>query len=242
MTTETVSPPEGGGHIVLPVPSTLPSILQKTSPDIQETLHLVESRIEGKNFLANEPSGGGGGSRSVSVNDAAVRHSKYFFDDGNVTFLIDGILFCVHRYLFSRGSEHFSARFSRLEVRDHDHEALPPTISLDDVKCKDFEAFLSVLYPENFGEIDLSYEQWKSVLHLSTLWAFPSLRKWALSYMMPPTPHDQLLLARAYSVRDWVVPALSALCQRRAPLSLDEAIQMDIKDVVLVNTVREDIR
>ncbi|KAI9452801.1 armadillo-type protein [Russula earlei] len=195
--------------------------------------------MDGKNSLANEPSRGGG-SASASVNDAVVRHSKYFFDDGNVTFLVDGILFCVHRYLFSRGSEHFSVQFARLEASDY--EALPPTISLDDVKCKDFEAFLFVLYSENFGEIDLSYEQWKSVLHLSTLWAFPSLRKWALSYMMPPTPHDQLLLARAYSVRDWVVPALSALCRRRAPLSLDEAIQMDIKDVVLVNTVREDIR
>ncbi|KAI9508009.1 hypothetical protein F5148DRAFT_980590, partial [Russula earlei] len=195
--------------------------------------------MEGNNSLANEPSRGGG-SASASVNDAAVRHSKYFFYDGNVTFLVDGILFCVHRYLFSRGSENFSAQFARLEASDY--EALPPTISLDDVKCKDFEAFLSVLYSENFGVVDLSYEQWKSVLHLSTLWAFPSLRKWALSYMMPPTPHDQLLLARAYSVRDWVVPALSALCRRRAPLSLDEASQMDIKDVVLVNTVREDIR
>ncbi|KAI9508006.1 hypothetical protein F5148DRAFT_980583, partial [Russula earlei] len=241
MTTKTLSPPEVGGHIV---PSTSPSILQRTSPATQEAPYpTVESRIEGQNFLANEPSDGGagdGGSTSASVNDADVRHSKYFFDDGNVTFLVDGTLFCVHRYLFSRGSEHFSAQFAQLEASDY--EALPSTISLDDVKCKDFEAFLSVLYSENFGVVDLSYEQWKSVLHLSTLWAFPSLRKWALSYMTPPTPHDQLLLARAYSVRDWVVPVLSVLCQRRAPLSLDEASQMNIKDVVLVNTVREDIR
>jgi hypothetical protein len=39
-----------------------------------------------------------------------------------------------------------------------------------------------------------------------------------------------------------VIPALSALCEREAPLSLDEARQMDIEDVVLVTTVREDIR
>jgi len=80
------------------------------------------------------------------------------------------------------------------------------------------------------------------VLHLSTRWGFASIRKRALSSIKPPTPHDRLLLARTYSVDDWVVPALSALCERTTPLTLSEARQMDIEDVVLVSTVREDIR
>ena len=33
-----------------------------------------------------------------------------------------------------------------LDIRDH--EALPTIISLEDIECKDFDAFLSVLYPE----------------------------------------------------------------------------------------------
>ena len=45
-----------------------------------------------------------------------------------------------------------------------------------------------------------------------------------------------------HSVDHWVVPALSALCERTTPLTLSEAQQMDIEDVVLVSTVREDIR
>ena len=94
----------------------------------------------------------------------------------------------------------------------------------------------------NFGGTDLSYEEWKSVLHLSTRWGFASIRKLALSTIKPPTPHDRLLLAREYSVDDWVVPALSALCGRTEPLTLSEARQMDIEDVVLVVTVREGIR
>jgi len=94
----------------------------------------------------------------------------------------------------------------------------------------------------NFEENGLSYEEWKSVLHLSTRWGFASLRKRALSSIEPPTPHDRLLLARTYSVNDWVVPALSALCERATPLTVSEARQMDIEDVVLVSTVREDIR
>ena len=94
----------------------------------------------------------------------------------------------------------------------------------------------------NFEQHDLSYEDWKSVLHLSTRWDFASIRRLALNNIQPPTPYDRLLLARTYSVDHWVTPALSALCERRAPISVDEARQMNIEDVVLVATVREDIR
>jgi hypothetical protein len=80
------------------------------------------------------------------------------------------------------------------------------------------------------------------VLDLSTCWEFTSIRSLALNNIQPPTPHDRLILARTYSVDHWVIPALSALCEREAPLSLDEARQMDIEDIVLVATVREDIR
>jgi hypothetical protein len=79
------------------------------------------------------------------------------------------------------------------------------------------------------------------VLHLSTRWGFASIRKLSLASINPPTPYDRLLLARAYSVDHWVIPALCALCERIAPLSLDEASNMKIEDVVLVATLREDI-
>ena len=50
------------------------------------------------------------------------------------------------------------------------------------------------------------------------------------------------MLARTYSVDQWVLPALAALCSRTLPLTLDEARQMDMKDVILVATIREEIR
>ncbi|KAF8483730.1 hypothetical protein DFH94DRAFT_625730 [Russula ochroleuca] len=153
---------------------------------------------------------------------------------------VNGTLYCVHRYFFSRDSVYFSTKFSQLGVRDH--ESLNTFVSLGDVECKDFEAFLSVIYPENFEEHNLSYEQWRSVLHLSTRWGFASLRKLALRSVKPPTPSARLLLARTYSIDHWVLPALSALCERTTPISLKEARQMNIEDVVLVATVREEIR
>ena len=80
------------------------------------------------------------------------------------------------------------------------------------------------------------------MLHLSTRWGFSSIRRLALATIKPLTPHNRLILARTHSVDDWVVPALSALCERTAPLNLSEAREMDIEDVVLVVTVREVIR
>jgi hypothetical protein len=97
--------------------------------------------------------------------------------------------------------------------------------------------------PSDFVGNDLSLEQWKSVLRLPTRWGFGSIRRRALNAINPlATSHDRLVLARHNSVDDWVVPALSALCERWEPLSLDEARQMNIDDVVLVARVRENIR
>jgi len=174
-----------------------------------------------------------------TTEDPFQRHDIYFFKDGNITFLVDGTLYCVHRYFFSRDSAYFSFKFSQLDIRDH--EPLRTVVSLSDTERKDFDALLSVLYPENFDEHSLSYEQWRSVLHLSTRWGFASLRKLALRSVKPPTPCDQLLLARTYGVDHWVLPALSALCERTIPINLQEARQMSVEDIVLVATVREDI-
>ncbi|KAH9175013.1 hypothetical protein EDB89DRAFT_1883674 [Lactarius sanguifluus] len=176
----------------------------------------------------------------ATPDDSFIRHDAYFFKDGNVTFLVDGTLYCVHRYFFARDSVYFSKRFAQLDIRDH--EALPIIISIGDVERKDFEALLSVLYPAIFEAHELTYEQWKSVLHLSTRWGFASLRKLALKFIKPPTSHDQFVLARTYSVDHWVLPALTALCGRSLPLSLDEARQMSMDDLILVATVREEIR
>ncbi|KAI9441607.1 hypothetical protein H4582DRAFT_1875018 [Lactarius indigo] len=224
---------------VSPVPSTVGSIvsIESITSDPSIISHSVpEVSRRSTDFMRHKVPPG----VHLAVDSPFVRHEKYFFQDGNITFLIDGTLYCVHRYFFSRDSEYFSSRLTQLGIRKH--EALSITISLGDVERKDFEAFLSVIYPDDFEGHALSYEEWKSVLHLSTRWGFASLRRLALGSIEPPTPFDQLLLARAYSVDHWLLPALSALCERTVPLSLNEVRQMSIEDVVLVTTVREDIR
>ena len=58
---------------------------------------------------------------------------------------VDGTLYRVHQYFFSRDSVCFAALFDQLGIRDN--EALP-IISLSNIERKDLDAFLSILYPE----------------------------------------------------------------------------------------------
>ncbi|KAH8979169.1 hypothetical protein EDB86DRAFT_677300 [Lactarius hatsudake] len=144
------------------------------SPTASETLGLPSAEFGAQytslpEFPEEEKTPRGG---HTTPDDSFVQHAAYFFKDGNVTFLIDGTLYCVHRYFFSRDSVYFSTRFAQLGIRDH--EALPTIMSLGDVERNDFEAFLSILYPANFEAHELTYEQWKSVLNLSTRWGFAS--------------------------------------------------------------------
>jgi hypothetical protein len=87
-----------------------------------------------------------------------------------------------------------------------------------------------------------SFKEWSSILDLSTRWGFTSIRELAIRCLEPPSAHHRLLLARKYGVDQWVLPALSELCERPQPLNVDEARFMDFEDIVLVGSVRERVR
>jgi len=168
-------------------------------------------------------------------------HKRFFFEDGNITFLVDSILYRVHRYFLCRDSNEFMTRLSGLPAPQEG--AFPPVISLENVKSKDFDAFLSVLYPLNFNSSEeRSFEELSSILDLATRWGFTSIRDMAIRCLKPPTPYHRLILGRKSVVEEWILPALQELCERPEPVTLDEARVMDFEDVVLVESVRETIR
>ena len=136
-----------------------------------------------------------------------TQHKRFFFEDGNITFLVrlpsrrntcallisrvqvDGILYRVHRYFFCRDSKVFMTRLSRLPAQEG---SSPPIISLENVKSKDLDAFLSVLYPlcvlwpSNIScncVIDIS-----SIVcsEISTHWRNTRLKSYHLFWTYPP--------------------------------------------------------
>jgi len=94
-------------HVISPVPSSTPSIdsldsflshERETSSTLQEaTGPAPESLAERMSSLSVEPNGSetlksaSTYSKADSANDSFTRHHKYFFKDGNVTFLVRGI-------------------------------------------------------------------------------------------------------------------------------------------------------
>ncbi|KAI0045520.1 hypothetical protein FA95DRAFT_1477381, partial [Auriscalpium vulgare] len=153
---------------------------------------------------------------------------------------VDNVLYHIHRYFLIRDSTHFAARLASSSLWDDNHSA-STIISLPDVSASEFDAFLSVVYPLDFDETDISSAvDWTSVLRLATRWGFTSIVKRAVRQLDSLAgPVDKLVLGRAYAVDHWVSPALVSLCQRQQPLTFDEARRMDIADVVLVHNVRE---
>jgi len=107
----------------------------------------------------------------------------------------------------------------------------------------DFDALLSILYPQNYNTLEeRSFEEWTSILKLSTRWGFTSIRDLAIRCIKPPSALQRLVVARKYDIEQWIVPALVGLCERPEPLSLNEASLLDLEDFVLVGSVRESVR
>jgi len=97
----------GNEHLISPVPSSTPSTVsvdsvlsheRETSTTVQEaTGPAPESLAKRMSSLSVEPSGSetlisaSTYARADSTDDSFIRHHKYFFKDGNVTFLVRGV-------------------------------------------------------------------------------------------------------------------------------------------------------
>ncbi|THH21577.1 hypothetical protein EW146_g60 [Bondarzewia mesenterica] len=167
------------------------------------------------------------------------KHERFFFGDGNVTFLVKDTLYRVHQYFFSRDSPHFLYLISR-----HAHEEHSSTITLNNVEVHDFDAFLSVLYPSNFKTSDIStVEEWTSVLRLSQKWGFRSIRELAIERLGPiSSPVDKIVLGRMFDIAHWLTPGFAGLVERKAPLTPEEGRRLGVEDVILISTLRENAR
>jgi hypothetical protein len=71
----------------------------------------------------------------------------------------------------------------------------------------------------------MNKEEWLSVLKLSTIWAFDEIRKKAIAELSKINMDtvDKVILARTYSVGDWLYEGYTALVKREAGLSSEEA-------------------
>ncbi|KAI0319569.1 hypothetical protein OF83DRAFT_1082203 [Amylostereum chailletii] len=162
----------------------------------------------------------------------AVKHGRFFFDDGNVIFLVEGTAYHLHRYFFARDSATFDSCFN---------EKGPVVVTLEDVQKDEMDAFLKVLYPIDFKTRDIStLKEWTAVLRLSNMWGFATLRALAVEQLERlASPVDKIILGRAYELRAWLEPAFIALGARANPLTIEEGRRLGVDDTVTVFHMRE---
>ncbi|KAI0062467.1 hypothetical protein BV25DRAFT_633247 [Artomyces pyxidatus] len=164
------------------------------------------------------------------------KHDRFYFEDGNVTFLVeDSVLYHVHRYLFRDSG--------LLKGGAQGHSSSP--ITLKDVRSYEFDAFLSILYPLSYLTCELStVDEWTAVLRLATDWGYTSIRDLAVARLAPiASAVDRVIFAHTYPfLAAWAVPGYAELCSRAAPLTVAEGRRLGVDDVLLVCTMRESTR
>ncbi|KZP28467.1 hypothetical protein FIBSPDRAFT_779866 [Athelia psychrophila] len=178
------------------------------------------------------------------------RDESFYFT--NVVFLVEDCLFNVPRIYFERESEVFRGLFTLPPPPDAPMEGLSDRhpLLLEGIKEDDFRQLLRVMYPLTVGRPDgMTSSEWTSVLRLSTMWGFESLRDLAIStlsnlFSVPSftsdlDPVERACLARDYDVDEWLVPALNALAQREDPLSVQEGMRLGWELAMQVANVRE---
>ncbi|KAF6761159.1 hypothetical protein DFP72DRAFT_803918 [Ephemerocybe angulata] len=174
------------------------------------------------------------------------RHPRFFFQDGNVIFMVEGTLFKVHKFFFQRDSPIFNSMFT-LPPPNNDRpegEVEDNPIVLQGFKATDFERFLSILYPLNFLNCDLTTaDEWTSVLAISSMWEFASLRLLAIDKLSHITNAvDRIALGKRFDLPHWVTPAYFDLCTRGEPLNQDEGEKLGMADVIKIGQIRHQIR
>ncbi|KIJ12541.1 hypothetical protein PAXINDRAFT_14616 [Paxillus involutus ATCC 200175] len=88
----------------------------------------------------------------------------------------------------------------------------------------------------------MNVEQWTSVLKLSTLWGFSTLRQAAFNRLSRSTTiplAKKIALGYQYDVESWLLPTMNELVRRPEPITMEEAICMGFETALKLASVRE---
>jgi hypothetical protein len=96
------------------------------------------------------------------------------------------------------------------------------------------------------NEKALPLPAWFSLLSVSTRYDMKRIRSRAISevstYRPQINPVEQVLLAHAHNVPDWLPLAYAALCQREEAIEVDEAKKLGLETTVMLAKARETVR
>ncbi|KAG2138191.1 hypothetical protein BD769DRAFT_1663768 [Suillus cothurnatus] len=171
----------------------------------------------------------------------SLRHSEFWFTDGNIVFRASNTLFCVHRGVLVRHSPALEGILAMPSGYDtNGTEQLP--IILHQISEEDFTHFLNWVYHISSVPPPPEEQFLVAILKVSHLWMISNSIQFAIDGLEKLTLHPtrQLELARLYSIPQWIAPAI----QEIMPLSLasttdTEAAQMGFKVYTIIAWAKE---
>ncbi|KAK0195979.1 hypothetical protein F5146DRAFT_1027963 [Armillaria mellea] len=168
----------------------------------------------------------------------AVRHPRFYFQDGNVTLKIERIQYKIHRHFLMINSSVFADELSPSVTSKY----LPP-----DVDKQAFELVLSLFYPKDcFSGHDIQSESdWHRVLIFACRYKMTLIRDMALTKVPSLDPIVKAELAAKYGMKDWLVPAYTDLCitalTTRKGWSTDEGKKIGLEGILALVELKQDI-
>jgi len=158
---------------------------------------------------------------------------------------VEDQLFKVPRHYFEEDSEIFRTMFQlpvpQGEIPDGSSKDKP--LYLQGIAKDEFRQLLKVMYPRNFGKaVSCDACQWTSVLKLSTMWEFGTIRKLAIEklYENNSIDHvDKFIIATNYNLREWLIPCVNNLARRKEPMGEHEVERLGWEYVTKIASVRE---
>jgi len=175
------------------------------------------------------------------------QHESYYLDDGNIVFLVEDILFRVHRFFLLRDSQVF---------RDMLSIPVPPASSspegssddnpivLLQVKSADFALLLGIYYNPTFGHKTITIEEWFSILALADKWQMETLHKFGICTIrrLQCGPVDKVVACQRYDMgKGWAEKACIDICTRLEPLSMADAKKIGLEMCIAIAGVREQL-
>jgi len=167
-------------------------------------------------------------------------NESFYFED--IVFLVDGMLFKVHRRDFELGSEVFEGMFKAPPEVGKPVEGSSPDhpLQLDGIKRDDFVQLLKVMYPTPSTEISLTRDEWISVLKLSTMWQFNVIRNQAIDSLQHLPPRRRVALAQEFNISEWLLPALKELAEQKEPIGVKDVEEIGLDFALKLAHVRYD--
>ncbi|PIL37107.1 hypothetical protein GSI_00799 [Ganoderma sinense ZZ0214-1] len=182
--------------------------------------------------------------RETCATSKMHKHDNYYFDDGNIVFEVEGILYRLHRSILERHSPVFRELFM-VPLPDGSNEGMSDwnPVVLEGIDPKGFTRLISLLYPQTLGDCNVATaDEWMSIFDQAERWQMGYLRECALNQLRTTyiSPIPKIVFWMRYHLpKTEIIPSLIDLITRPDSLSLSEAYELGLEMLVKLAHARD---